>query len=172
MLDMKIDKLIEQLNLEHESSMRMKAARELGRLPEAPLKALPDLIVHLSDEDHMVQKACIVTLGRIAQKAPGVKLQVMEAITPKLKDADKWTRYWTANWLVKLQVKTTDILLALLKCLDDSDDMILRKSAAETLADLSEHKTTIVPELEKVHKNDHQEVVRKAAKEALLKLRN
>jgi HEAT repeat protein len=167
-----INYLIEQLNDEEDASARLEAARELGRLLEAPLDALPHLFTHLVDEDHMVQKACIVSLGRIAKKAPEVKAEVVDALKIKLKDVDRWTKYWAANWLIKLDIKTNAILLVLLKCLDNREDMILRKSAAETLVELKEFSETIIPELEKIRKNDPQEIVRKTATDCLLKLRD
>ena len=171
MIDNKIDILIEQLYLEDNRDMRMKAARELGRLPVAPIKALPHLYVKLSDEDHMVRKACIVTLGRIALKAPEKKSIIIEKINYMLLETDQWTQYWAAHWLTKLGVRSSVVLTIILKCLVNSNDMILRKTAAELLGELKELSSKIIPELENARKNDEMEIVRNAANDSLMKLR-
>lgn len=171
MIDEKIRILIEQLNMENDITMRMKAAQELGRLPIAPLNALPHLYSRLSDEDHMVRKACIATLGRIAQKAPEEKTTITEKLNYMLQEKDPWTQYWAAHWLTKLEIRTSEVLNIILKCLVNSIDMILRKTAAELLGELKELSEKIIPALENVRKNDEMEVVRNAANDSLIRLR-
>jgi HEAT repeat protein len=171
MIENRIDILIEQLYMKDNKDMRMRAARELGRLPVAPLDALPHLYVKLSDEDHMVRKACIVTLGRIALKAPDKKAVIIEKLIFMLQETDQWTQYWAAHWLTKLGVRTSEVLTIILKCLVNSNDMILRKTAAELLGELKELSAKVIPALENVRKNDEMVAVRKAANNSLMKLR-
>ncbi|NHK32490.1 MAG: HEAT repeat domain-containing protein [Asgard group archaeon] len=171
MIENKINRLIEQLYMEDNKEMRMKAVRELGRLPVAPLNALPHLYVKLSDENHMIRKACIVTLGRIALKAPEKKAIIIDKLNYMLQETDQWTQYWAAHWLTKLGVRTSDVLTIILKCLVNSSDMILRKTAAELLGELKELSEKVIPALENVRKNDEMEAVRNAANNSLMKLR-
>ena len=154
-----LPQLVEALK-DQEDFVCEAAADALGRMGPAAVKALPQLVEALKEEE-ILRKSAADALGEMGPAAVEALPQLVEALKD---DKEEMVREAAADALGKMGQAAVEALPQLVEALKDDKEERVRAAAAGALA------VEALPQLVEALKDDKEEMVREAAAHALGKM--
>lgn len=150
---------------DEEGGVRMAAALALGELGAAAERAVPDLAAALTapQQPDPIRKEAAEALAKVGSKGESTLVQA-------LRNAHAAIRREAANGLGKLRTPSPAALTTLTAALADRDAEV-RTAVASTLGEFGPEAQTAASALEQRARSDPSQAVRKAATQALEKIR-
>ncbi len=143
--------------------VRRAAADALGAIGPESKAVVPDLVQILTDEDKLARHSAIAALAEIGRNA----MVALPALNEAMKSEDSLIRVFAARAIFRLG-KTDDALPVLVEGLQD-EDLDVRRSAVETLAEIGPDAGSAVSALSEAMKREDS-LIRVLAARAIFRL--